>query len=108
MKQSKALHVRASWVNSLVFLKKQTYVQDGSIAIFAEVAEGEDKGAPEFIATVCLDEKPSDGCVWLKGWTENEGIPEDLESAGVVMLTNRINGATGAVEALLLESDYLL
>lgn len=107
MKKSKALRVRASWVNSLVFLKKKTYV-DGSIAILAEVAKGKDKGAPEFIATVCLDEKPSDGCVWLKGWTENEGIPEALEAAGVVMLTNRINGETGAVEALLLESDYLV
>ena len=29
------------------------------------------------------------GHVWLKGWSENEGLPEALEAAGVVRLTGK-------------------
>ena len=43
-------------------------------------------------ATVALSEygvAPSTGCVWLKGWSENEGLPERLQEIGVVRLTGR-------------------
>lgn len=33
--------------------------------------------------------KPSFGCVWLKDWSENEGVPEALVSGGCVELTGR-------------------
>lgn len=32
---------------------------------------------------------PGEGCVWLKGWSENEGLPEALQAAGIVTLTGR-------------------
>lgn len=45
------------------------------------------------VATVslipCGNPKPAFGCVWLKGWSENEGIPEALVAGGVIELTGR-------------------
>jgi hypothetical protein len=76
--------------------------RDGTPAIQGVDPETEE---PLFTASVRLGEPPSDGCLWLKGWSENEGIPESLVAAGVVKLTGR-TGPTGfceAVEARLLE-----
>ena len=42
--------------------------------------------------------KPPQGEVWLKGWSENTGIPKALVDAGVVELTGDI-WITGYVEA---------
>jgi hypothetical protein len=58
-------------------------------------------GQPEAKATVALvpdAEHPGEFSVWLKGWSENEGIPEALEKAGIVKLTGR-TFATGHVVA---------
>jgi len=56
-------------------------------------------GSPYYIATVNIpEEELAEGCVFLKGWSENEGVPEALEKAGVVKLTGRIV-ASGWVEA---------
>lgn len=52
------------------------------------------------VASVNLDELPPKGHVWLKGWSENEGIPEALEKAGIVELTGETT-PTGYVEAQL-------
>ena len=51
--------------------------------------------------TVCLWDPPPplrEGHVWLKGWSENEGVPEALEEAGLVELTGE-TWPTGYVEA---------
>jgi len=51
--------------------------------------------------TVCLWEPPAplrEGHVWLKGWSENQGVPEALEAAGLVELTGE-TWPTGFVEA---------
>ena len=49
-------------------------------------------GAREAVATVNLQDygvaAPVDH-VWLKGWSENKGIPEALEAAGIVSLTGK-------------------
>lgn len=61
---------------------------------------------PEFVATANIEEEvPADGCVFLKGWRENAGLPEALEKAGVVKLTGRVVpfGAVTAVEGKLME-----
>ena len=46
-----------------------------------------------YVATVSLvpygSPYPGAGGVWLKGWSENEGVPQALELAGVVRLTGR-------------------
>ena len=62
---------------------------------------------PMFVATVALDEMPKKGHVFLKGWSENEGVPQALERAGIVMLTGRKipTGYVEAEEAELLEAD---
>jgi len=76
---------------------------DGSTAI--QAFQG---GEPMFVATVALDEQPPTNHVFLKGWSENEGIPQALEKAGIVQLTGR-KIPTGYVEAqeakLLVQTD---
>lgn len=68
---------------------------DGSTAIQGKSLLGE----PIFTATVALDEKPKEGHVFLKGWSENEGVPDALVKAGIVQLTGR-KIPTGYCEAL--------
>jgi len=55
-------------------------------------------GEPMFVATVALDEQPPVGHVFMKGWSENEGVPLALEKAGIIQLTGR-KIPTGYVEA---------
>jgi len=59
-------------------------------------------GQPEAKATVSLvgygAPHPGEHGVWLKGWSENEGIPEALSKAGIVTLTGR-TWETGYTEA---------
>lgn len=57
-----------------------------------------DRGV-EATLTVSMPDLPANGCVWLKGWAENEGLPEALVAAGVVELTGR-KQPTGHVEAV--------
>jgi hypothetical protein len=48
-------------------------------------------GSPAATATVCIPEAPlPPGQVWLKGWSENEGLPEALAAAGVVELLTQV------------------
>ncbi len=77
------ISVNAKYITGEVELKFSKY-QNGSLAIQAFSLYGE----PEFTATVALDELPPNGYVFLKGWSENEGIPDALEKAGIVELTN--------------------
>ena len=78
--------IGAKHIKGTVDLKLGKYMLDNSIAIHCFSLDGE----PLFTATVCIqDEKPPDGFVFLKGWSESEGIPEALEKAGIVRLTGR-------------------
>lgn len=45
---------------------------------------------PVYMATVALPYKPAQGCVWLKTWSENSGLVDQLIIAGVVSLTGRV------------------
>ena len=68
---------------------------NGRIAVQLKCPDGE----PLCTATVNLpDDSIKDGYVFLKGWSENEGLPEALEEAGMVKLTGR-KVATGFVYA---------
>lgn len=91
--------IKTQFIDEIVSLCAEKYV-DESIAIKAYSKFCE----PMFTATVCADKPPSPGCVWLKGWSENEGIPEALVKAGVVELTGKTIqcGYVDAVEARLL------
>lgn len=60
-----------------------------------------DDGQPEATATVALEFAPNAyrrNGVWLKGWSENEGLPKALEKAGIVKLTGE-TFPTGYCEA---------
>ena len=64
-------------------------------------------GEPLFKATVAIDEVPPPGHVFLKNWSENEGIVEALIVAGIVELTGRTvkTGFCEALEAKVLKAD---
>jgi len=78
---------------------------NGSIAI--QAFQG---GEPMFVATVALGELPPQGHVFLKGWSENEGVPQALEKAGIIKLTGRKipTGYVEAEEAKLMEAAIAL
>jgi hypothetical protein len=85
------------------------YVADagGGLALICERA-----GQREYVATVNLapyGSRPlAENEVWLKGWSENEGVPEALEKAGIVKLTSETM-PTGFVEAqLAIVSDEVM
>ena len=96
----KPIHIKTKYVDEEIALYVGTY-RDGRTAI---VGLNFRDGMKEFNATVWVPDEPAEGCVWLKGWEENEGIPEALVAAGVVRLTGRTcnTGYVEAVEARLL------
>ena len=62
------------------------------------------QGAVEMRATVNLDLKPDEGCVFIKDYAENEGVLKALEDAGAIELTGRVyrSGFVDIPEAKLL------
>lgn len=85
-----------------------TYTAAGSIK-FLRYRSGEigiqivgDHGEPQGVATVSLVPSgaahPGEYGVWLKGWSENDGVPDALVRAGVVTLTGH-TFRTGYCEA---------
>ena len=93
------VRIKTKYINTDVKLHFRKY-GNGSIAI-----QGFSFGEPEFTATVALDEVPPDNHVFLKGWSENEGLPAALVNAGIVKLTGRTI-PTGFCEAL--EAEMLI
>ena len=94
--------IESKYNNEMVELSFNFY-ENGSTAISGTSLEGE----PLFTATVALDKIPPAGHVFLKGWSENEGIPEALVKAGIVNLTGNTvkTGYCVAQEAKLLKAD---
>ena len=93
------IHVKSKYTDEDVVLEFAKYSNDSPAIKLLSLY-----GEPICTATVALDEKPADGCVFLKGWSENEGIPESLVKAGIVELTGRTipTGYCEAQEAKLL------
>ena len=78
--------INAKYVKGNMAIQKAFYAE-GRIAIKLEDAETH---APWCVATVNIPEYDlKEGHVFLKGWSENEGVPEELDRLGVVELTGR-------------------
>ncbi len=76
-----------TWKN--VTLHGARYSEGGAIAIVA-YSQGEYGDEPLTDVTVNLDElgaKPAPGAFFIKDWSENSGLAESLEKAGVIELT---------------------
>jgi hypothetical protein len=68
-----------------VSVRRDTYL-DGTLALRLD-----DLFGPLATATVHLDhEQPSEGCVWIKDYSENTGILASLTEAGVIAPTGRV------------------
>lgn len=71
----------------------------GGIVQFQEYVSGEtgieviDDRGNRYVATASIvpygGPHPGETGVWLKGWSENEGVPQALEAAGILRLTGR-------------------
>ncbi len=63
---------------------KFSYYAGGDTALLVV----DDQGDTVYVASVNLPghDTPDRHHVWLKGWSENEGVPQALEAAGVVTL----------------------
>lgn len=62
------------------------------------------EGDPIATATVAMDVQPDAGCVWIKDYSENEGMLACLEESGLLKATGKIlnNGYVDVIEAMLL------
>ena len=90
--------IDTEWCN--VELVLGTYADDGSIAMmFVDEVQ-----QPVLTATVCLSgsgapETPENH-VWLKTWSENDGVDDWLEDANIVSLTGKVHPCGYAVAEL--------
>lgn len=57
---------------------------DGSLALILE------DGERIAVVSVWLEEHPADGCIWVKNYSENSGIQEEMVSLGLLELTGRV------------------
>jgi hypothetical protein len=80
------VYIKTKYTDGEVELKFG-YYSNGSIAIKGYSTDGLHECV--FIATVALSTIPAPGFVFLKGWSENEGLPEALVKAGIVELTGK-------------------
>lgn len=79
------LHLKTKYINESALITAGIY-GDGAIALRATSLIGE----PLATLTASIpDEIPGEGCVFLKDWSENEGIAECLVNSGIVELTGR-------------------
>ena len=78
----------------------------GGTALVATAPETQEVA---FVASVFMEGLvPEDeNTIWLKGWSENEGIPEELEGHGVIEFTGKTAqaGFATAHEAVILDSE---
>lgn len=87
------------------------YTSDYAYGGTALVATTEGTGGQEvaFVASVFIEGLvPEDeNTIWLKGWSENEGIPEELEGHEVIEFTGKTAhaGFATAHEAIILDSE---
>jgi hypothetical protein len=78
----KTLHLTTKYLDDEVFMEFGRY-HDGSIAIRLVTELGE----PASVVTVCMSDsgfKPEDGNVFIKDWSENEGMLEALQKEKIV------------------------
>ena len=87
-----------------VYLIPETYQATPKIVPRLRINGFSLEGEPMFEATVLVPgyNKPEFPFVALKGWSENSGLPEALERAGIVKLT-QIKLAVGFAEAVVAE-----
>ncbi|MFW6015275.1 MAG: hypothetical protein ACOCRK_02410 [bacterium] len=81
----KKIHLKTKYIDEEAFLQLDKY-SNGSTAISFRSSVGE----PLSVATVSLgDITPSEGCAFIKNWSENEGVLDCLIDNDMVELTGK-------------------
>jgi len=89
--------VGSVWLN--VTLMRSAYYSDPEVwALAANCDDGEPLAA---FSVNLANNPPAPGCVWIKTWSEGEGVAEQLGKLGIIELTGRhaTAGYSVAVEA---------
>ena len=78
--------------------KHPTVLRQGKYACGQTAIRGFDASTkePVYMATIALQYKPQQGCVWIKTWSENSGLVDQLIIAGVISLTGRVQNLPGS------------
>jgi hypothetical protein len=97
----KAINISTKFFAGEVVVKEGTY-PNGSKALQLVSVSGE----PLATATVALDALPEEGNVFIKDWSENEGVLAALQDAGVVgpVIRSIPTGFVQAYEVKVLEA----
>lgn len=77
----KQVHIDAKHIKGDFYVAFVEYATGGTCITLRDDTEG-----PAAVATVRLPNNLPNNHVWMKGWSENEGLPEALEKAGIVQL----------------------
>ena len=101
----KSVHLKTKYLDDDVYIEIARY-HDNSRAVLFRTELGEPAG----VATVCLsdsNEKPADGNVFIKDWSENEGMLRGLMALGIIgaPIRNIKVGFVTAYECKFLLSD---
>jgi hypothetical protein len=87
-KQGKIIDVKTPFFDGKLKLIKTNYSGNNRIALKLVSIEDNE---PWFTVTVNLPEEPlDDNCVFIKDFSENEGILDCMVKAGVIELTGRL------------------
>lgn len=85
-------------VSAKVAVQKSHYAIGGATAIFLVCMDPDEAGEPYCTLSVNLDTPPSEGCFYLKDWSENEEIAQWFLREGLIEMTGAFK-LTGHVEA---------
>lgn len=78
----KSVHLKTKYLDDDVYIEIARY-HDNSRAVLFRTELGEPAG----VATVCLSdfgEKPADGNIFIKDWSENEGMLKGMQALGII------------------------
>jgi len=99
----KNIKIVTKYINEYVDIEESQYTNNRKAISLVDTNTGE----PVAVATVNLPELQPEtpNHVFLKGWSENEGLPEALADNNIVRLTGHITptGFVEAQEAILIE-----
>ena len=80
------MYIDAKYLKDDVSIRIEKY-RSGGICLRLISETEPHRGESAAVATVNIPDAPApEGHAWMKGWSENEGIPEALEAAGVIKL----------------------
>lgn len=103
----KKINLKSKYLNGEHFIQLGTYAYGGTVlTVMTPIGE---VGAVASVNMSGYDvPTPPQNQIWTKGWSENEGLPEALQEAGVITLTGeRIPAGHCEAELATINEEFL-